>query len=114
MDMKTTSSAYHTEESQNNDTYISYFLFLEIHKHTFIYSGYGKFAYGFTDQSTLYFTHKTPIMHLLQFPVWVFVLVFFFFFFLRVVSALKDIKKSRSFLQFFPLSQSLIIVLPKT
>ena len=56
--MRTTSSVYHIEESQKNDTYVSYF-FLEIHNHTFIYSGRENFAYGFTDRVP----YTSPIKH---------------------------------------------------
>lgn len=58
MYMRTTSTVYHIEKSQKNDTYISYF-FLEIHNHTFTYSGQGNFAYGFTDRVP----YTSPIKH---------------------------------------------------
>lgn len=66
MDVGTTSSVYHSEESQNNDTYISFPL--EIYSHTFISRERGDFAYGFT-KYLLCHAQKKPTIHLLHFPI---------------------------------------------
>lgn len=110
MYMRTTSTVYHIEKSQKNDTYISYF-FLEIHNHTFTYSGQGNFAYGFTDRVP----YTSPIKHTYNASSSISSSDFLFygglgvcFCFLRVLSELKDIvqKKKQKNLSPFTISAS--------